>query len=796
MAFVHELVKGEHMEILTLLKANIKKKKSTFISVALLMMIVVSTATAILSTRNNYLVGIQRAYVSSEVGDTVIIIKSGLLSEELMKSVETASNVKEVRYNKVLTVYGVDCGSAHDSDMSFLQKMHDGIKLYNDDKKSFCDNIPALGHKEAYLPLGLKDTLNCNIGDTIIYGAIDGSCEFKIKGFVQEPSMGAQTIGWKNVFISDSDFDSLNDRWKLIDNDGSAFDYTMISVYMEENCGMTSGKFQRELNLETKITDLAEGALTREQTERFSTLVPDILTELFIVFVAFLFIIVLILISHSISTEIESEYVTFGILKSQGYSKNRLMNLFFAQYLSAELLGVVSGIILSIPLETALTQGCQTITGIMPERGLSLSLSLLLIGIILLLSSALIFIKALPLGKISPVTAINGGKNDIYFDSRLKLPISKKALTASLAVRHLTSAKRRYISTVLISSILIFFMLTINLVINILTSKNALTAIGAEFSDVVVGCRSEDVEDYFQEIEDLVSSSAEIEKIYRSTNIYLSVNGENLMAHIVKEPENLVPILKGRAPIYENETIITEMVADLLELKPGDKVTVSHGEKEAEYLISGIYQSTNDSGMCFSMSEKAVRKIYGNFKIMHIGFSLADSSKADEILDLLNEKYEGNDDISVEKYDLNSFIGAGITDIIWLMRVLIYIFSIIFALVAVKMICTRSFIQERTDIGICKAIGFTVKKLRLSFGIRFWAVSVIGTTLGITISLMFSSKLLGLGLSLMGISHLPTQLDAASIILSSVVLMLCFFFFAYQSSGKIKKVSVRELTVE
>ena len=763
------------------------------------MIIVTSFMTAILSTTDNYRIGLEKAYETAESGDAVIIIVSEQLTDELKEKIENSSIVKKVSYHNALAVYGSSCGKIHDGNSSFLQKMRSGIYLYNSDLKSFASDIPKLEKGEIYAPLGLKSKLSCNIGDTITYTTIEGTADFVIKGFVQEPSCGAQTIGWKQVFISDEDFDELYNRWKPME-DPYIFDYTAVSVYKADDCGLTPGKFLRKLNLETKAADIALGALTREQTERFSTLLPDILIKLFTVFVIFLFVIVLILVSHSVSTEIESDYVTFGILKSQGFSREKLTELFFMQYLSAELLGIIIGTVLSLPIESMLTESFQLITGTMPSRGLSVGKSLAFIGIILLVSAVLVFIKTLPLGKISPVKAIGGGKEDIYFDSRIKLPISKRLLSASLAIRQFTSAKRRYISAVLISAILIFFMLSVNLVINLMSSKTALEAMGVEFTDITVYIQRDKSEKYMDEVNDLVTSLTEVKEVYRTDNLYLSMNGENLFAHIVKEPEKLSPIFKGRAPIYDNEAVITQMIADTLEIGVGDEVTIAYKENEDTYIISGIFQTVNDSGMCFAMSEEAIKKIHPKYAVANIGFLLDDSDPdsltAKELKDIIKEKYRDTDEVGVETFDINSFIGAEVSEMMELMRAAIYIFSVIFALVAVRMICTKAFLQERTDIGIYKAEGFTVNRLRLSFGIRFLTVAVIGTALGVIASLLFSSDVIGVGLSMIGLSKIPTALDLVSVTVPSVLLMICFFVFAYLSSGKIKKVEVRELITE
>ena len=102
--------------------------------------------------------------------------------------------------------------------------------------------MPDLEKGEIYLPLGLKDKLNCNIGDYYVddfgismevdeegnktYESVE--YQFKIKGFVASPMMGSYSIGWKEIFISDEDYaeiyDLSVDGTKVIQENGLSTD--------------------------------------------------------------------------------------------------------------------------------------------------------------------------------------------------------------------------------------------------------------------------------------------------------------------------------------------------------------------------------------------------------------------------------------------------------------------------------------------------------------------------------------------------------------------------------------------
>lgn len=129
-------------------------------------------------------------------------------------------------------------------------------------------------------------------------------------------------------------------------------------------------------------------------------------------------------------------------------------------------------------------------------------------------------------------------------------------------------------------------------------------------------------------------------------------------------------------------------------------------------------------------------------------------------------------------------------------RAIIYSFSAVFALVVVQMVCARAYLQERTDIGIYKAVGFTTSALRLQFAFRFLIVAVIGSVIGIVLSSLTASRLLSGLLRGMGITNMHVELTAAAAAVPAALICVCFFVFAYQASGRIRRVSVRELVTE
>ncbi len=767
------------------IKNNILKKKGTFFSVVLLTVIVVMTASMIFSVRDNYSKAMEEALNGVNAGNTIYMINEHGFDEDILKKVEESSLVKGV--NKIETVV------TNTNNAYFMQKLRPGIKLFSKDEKSYEENIPPLKRGEIYIPLGVKDRFSCEVGDTISLEMLDKTRSFIIKGFILEPCNGASTIGWKQVFINDEEFEEIRGINKAMATDEASANYIILNVYKADE-SLSDLKFQRLLNRETKIGDYAFGSMAQEQSSKYTLLFFEITSMVVLVFTALLWVIVLIVISNSITTEIENDYANIGVLKSIGFNEKRVRFIISMQYIIAGVFGIIIGNIIALPLSKVVGNIFIPITSLVPDNGISVIKVLALSLVLLIMMLMLVVIKTRKIVTISPVKVMNKSNSDVHFDNIFTIPISKRNFSFTMSFRNFTSNMRRYMGTMFIVALLTFFMLTANLMVGMISSESAMDAMGLESTDIDIGFIASTEKDIFVEIEQLIEEYSPIDKKYYLSSKYMSLEGENLICRQYYHPEYIGGILKGRAPLYDNEVLISDMVAESLELKMGDEVTVSEEGYSAKYIISGIYQTSNDAGMAFAMSCAGAKRLNAS-GVNYMGIKLENNEKKEEIVERLNS--ELGHVIKAQTMDFEELIdefgfGAAVTAI----ELIIYSMSVIFMLVVVCMVCAKSFAYERVNIGILKALGITSKKLRILFAIRFLIVAVIGALLGTVLSAFLSDLLLNNILSLIGLTSVVTKMTVLSVCIPILVAGITFFVFAYMASAKVRKVEVRELICE
>lgn len=781
------------MEILTLLKANIRRKKGSFVSVILLTLIITMSVTTILSIKESAFKGVNNAHEICDTSDLLVMYRSDNLTDDLVEKIKSDDRVKRVDISdSILTEKATMGNEAHNNTM-FITRYDENIRLLKSDLNGIAENTPELQKGGIYVPQGLLTVLHGKVGEKISLETLDGEHEFIVKGILLEPMLGASVNGFKILCISDEDFSEIAVSVSEAETEDKHGLGKNLKIYKADDCTLTNGQFRRQLNLDTGVTNMSIWSLTNDMSIHYTTLFPEIISSVLIVFVMFLLVIVVIVTVHSISVEIETNYVTFGVLKAQGFNKNKIRMLFLYQYLLAEMIGAVLGISLSIPLIKLTSNIFVTVTAIPSVTSVPAGIIALILAALFLLSAVSIFFVTMKINKISPVRAISGAKKEIYFDSRMNVPISRKFLSPSLALRQFTSAKRRYAGTLVIVAILIFFMMTITQLANALNSKSALESMGAIVSEVDISPKEKLSDNDYKMIEDEIERFSKIKKAYYVDASYFSFDGEEMYCTTYKDP-SVTPVLKGRSPIYDNEIAVSPILLDEFDLKIGDEVTIGWRDEKEKYIISGTVQLMNDTGRSFIMSYAASEKIGYDANLWGC-YSLEngdDESLNAKIADTLNEKFGDIIEAEVSGELLDDTYDIAINA----MQMIIYVFSVLFAFVVTHMVCSKAFIQERTDIGIYKAIGFTSEHLRFQFVVRFLIVSILGSVVGAVLSVLFSGKLLSGLLRSIGITRFVVKFTAFSFAAPIALICVCLFIFAYLVSRKIKNVAVRELVVE
>ena len=637
---------------------------------------------------------------------------------------------------------------------------------------------------EIVVPVSFQSLYNCKVGDEITLRYINGQYTFQVAGYFEDPYMGSSMMGVKTLLICREDFERIE---KV-----EGTHCILLNVFRDEDSTMNDIQFEAELNKKTSVSGYSWITFTRSMMLNYMTMLTNIFSGILIGFIIMLVFAMLVVLSHNISTSIEQDYVNLGILKAVGVSNGKLKVSILLGYMLAALVGGILGIPCAIPLIKVIFTGMRSSTGLYVLPKPAMVESLLSMGLIFIILIVFILIKVSKLAKITPVRAMNGGKKDVYFSNIGKLPVLKKALSASLAYRQLISGKKQYAGAIIITAILVMFMIMItDMCIYFSDGGERLNVMFEPVSyDMMVACASEEIA---EEIDTLIKEYSDFEK-FQSFAQYVMLNDTQIWCGIISEPERMQTVYKGRTCEYDNEILITEFVADSYGIKMGDTVSIFYQGNSMDYIVAGYHQSSNDSGKNIWMSYEGYERLCGELDYYSYRYVLTDAEQAQAIETAIHERFtEEEADVRInDTWDGMRTIIMAVNGI----AVIIYILSAIFIIVTIVLVCAKIFAREKQDYGIYKAMGFTSGSLRMQFAIRFVITACIGSVIGVVLTLLFSNKIIGAIFMTFGISNFSASLNVQAAVIPVLFMMILYFVFSYLVSRKMKKVTARILIAE
>lgn len=781
------------MKYFVLLKEYIRHGKSNFISTFLFVFIITVSLCTVVTVWKN--AGSYEQQELERVGYGTVGSWVPVLPEtaELEQKITSLPETDDVTVQEVFLIddfWVADTQCVNSGQLVVYEPGEQGYYIYNETLRGKEKNPKELQSGEVYIPQSFRTIYSAKLGDEIIVDTGKEEKHFHIKGYFEDPVMGGAVMGIKTILISKADMEDLKESCEEAGTP-LGMEVNWYHITMKQDAGITQKEFQRILNEKTDLSNYAILTYTQSAMKNFMLILHNIFSGFLLVFLTVLLLITLLVMNHNITAAMEQDYVDIGILKAIGFRRGDIQLVKLLQYLLPVLGGMILGIPVAVPIVGLVNRIIAPATGIMIPAGLAIGICTAALGIILLVFVIMVYTKTFKLGKITPVRAIRGGREDIYFKSCLQLPIFSKGLSIHLALRQLIFGKKQYISTFFVTALLVFF-LSLNGRLDVWLGEDGSGLIAcfvAAPQDLGVRYSDEEVR---EEAEDLISSHTKIMEKYQMNGFSGAVNHMDYYMNVISVPE-CYQVYEGRSCLYKNETVITETVAEELGIAIGDSVIISYEDNSKEFIVTGLYQCANDMGANFGISSDGFEWLGGEWHQSFCWYYIVEEKET--VAGITGELEECfGDSISI-----GEAIWSGMESVrlaMTALEILMYVMSVIFILVVIIMTGNKIFYKEQHDIGIEKAIGFPSGKLRVAFALRFVFVAAAGSLAGIVLSGFLTDPLVGSILKFTGVSQFSSEISLAAAIVPALVVMAIFFAFAYLASRKIKRVTPVVLMTE
>lgn len=781
------------MEYIVLLKAGIRRHKGSLIGIFILILLVslsLGTVLTLWLNSGRYLSSeLQRSGFGSLTAWVSDVPSLDVLAGE-MTALPEVSRVE--RQALVYSNYRIhDQESDSEGQLITLLPGETRYRFFTDDLSGSRTDIPQTAPGEVYVSPSLISMFGIKLGDTITFpiARAGGDVTLVVKGFYEDPFMGSSMIGMKGFLICQEDYESIAQTIQSAGIDALARVGAMLHIFSDH--GLTASALNGTLNTGTSLPAYTEFLHSADAIRSFMLVLQNAFSGLLLAFVLVLLCVVLVVLGHSIGSTIEGDYANMGILKTVGLTSGALRRVQLLQYGISILLGMAVGLALTVPVSHLVSTVTISTTGIRVPASFPVIWCTAAFGGMALLLAAFIARKTAKIGRIAPMKAIRGEAGAVGHTAQSLPPIRGTHLSLHLAGRQLLTGKRNYVGACAVALLLVFFASLIGRM-NVWLGpdgKGMMDAFNPADHDIGVqtfGTLS------VAEAEETVLHYTEITDRYLLAMPNVSVNGVDYTVNAISEPERF-HILEGRTCTEDNEIVITQAIANDLNVSIGDTLTVTGDSGGSDYLISGLYACANDMGANVGMSQAGYLKIgKDDPQIWCHHFFLADPSQKAAMTETLETAYGG--DIHIHE---NTW--PGLFGIISAMQALVVFMSamvVAFVLIVTVMTGSKLLSAEQRDIGIYKAIGFTDGRLRLSFALRFGIVALLGAILGVVLAAVVTDPLVSTVMKLAGVSNFASHPSLFHIAMPAVAVVVLFTGFAYLAAGKIKRTDLTVLIAE
>ena len=716
---------------LNILKRDIKRKKTMNV---ILLIFVMLSAMFMASSVNNIIAvtsGLDSYFEKADMADYYVIAIDGD-GEKMQTALDNLDSVTDYRREEALYFSGtnieVNDKGLNDMSRAAIIMSIDNAKLnyFTSDNKKITD----VEQGKAYVSGAFASKNKLNVGDkfTLVIG--DTKKEFEYMGRAKDAFLGSDFMGNLRFILNDEDYEYLCSDKEAISRQGGNYyiDTTDISE-VESLIGEQSGVLLSVNNDTIKTTYI----------------VSMIIAALLLIVSVFLIIISFVVLKHTIGFTIAEEFREIGVMKAIGMKNNSIRALYLTKYFAIAVVGSAVGFVLSMPFSDMMLKAVSSSMYIDSEN--SVMVSLLCSLAVILITLLFCWGSTRKIKKLSPIDAVRNGATGERFRKKSLMHLRKSKLnsTAFLAANDIVSAPKKYSIVTFVFTILMLLVMILANTANTLNSDKLMFLFGCTESDAyltltdevmqAIGANvdsqavlNETIKDIENTLEDSgMPAKVHIESTYNTTVLTDDLKTSVAFQYCHDTKASDYTYSEGVAPENADEVALSYLVAEKLNVKVGDTITLLVDGEEKDCMVTALFQSMNQLG--------SVGRLHEDFDVSKLDLINAFSFQ----IDFDDEISEAEREKRIEKiknifdtelvYNSAGFVkdSTGAADTINAVKNLVLIITLLIV-VLIAVLMERSFISaEKAEIALMKAIGFSNKSIIWQHTLRFGVVAFIAS---------------------------------------------------------------------
>lgn len=724
-----------------ILRKDLKRKKT--MNIIILLFVVMCSMFAAASVNNIIAVtgGIEHFFELSNMPDAQISVSDDPEAVEAIKALPSVSNVKEVKFVEVPKSKSFKVG---------------GKKLDN-----FIN--PALFWTDDNMPINFFDTDNNVIKDVepgwfwctapflenneLKYGeeveitVEDTVVTLKFAGRFKAAGISTESGASPHLLVDRTDYDTLDNA---SDNEGF---YPITNLFLDTT-DIEALKDMAKENGNIYVTP-------REEMK--STYIYDMITAYIMMIISIvLMLTAFVVLRFTIMFTISEEFREIGVMKAVGIQNSSIRSLYILKYFAIAVIGAVIGFVCSIPLGNIMLRTASENMVLGNEHSVIMGLlSAVAVVIIIILFC---YLCTRRVRKLSPIDAVRNGQTGERFGKKsiMHLGRSKLPSTGFMAVNDVVSAPKQFSIITVILALSMMLIMIMSTLTATLQSRDIVWLFDIVDCDATV-LDVEYIADMMMDQHKAQDTAADMEKtlaehgmpgkcgVTLGTVKDMQHGGSKATVMIEASYGNLEAPTRydeGSAPRKADEIALTGYSMQDLNAKIGDTVTMTVGDKEYKFMITGKFSSFMNAGHVARVSRE-----------FDITSEKANSCMGIQIRydgDLSEKQVEKNNEelktiLETDKvYGTEELISwaTGISDTLTAIKIMIIVLTVIVTLM-IAILMERSFIsKEKSEIALMKAVGIPNSSIIGQHTLRFGITAVLAYLLSLAFMMPISNAVM------------------------------------------------------
>jgi putative ABC transport system permease protein len=641
---------------------------------------------------------------------------------------------------------------------------------------------PSAG--EIAVPIYFMQQKQLKIGDPVrIFNKV-----FIITDFIRDVQMNPSIIHSKRFLISPNDYAELKNHTDRI--------VSLIEFQL------TSLKDIRQFDSQYQLSDLPKnGPSVDYHLYKILNSVTDGVTIGVIILLSSLMILVAVLcLRFAIITTLEEDFKQLGIMKALGIDQRSIKQIYLAKYALIAGIACITGYIVSLSTKKFFLSNIVLYLGMGQASFLKNLLPLLSVTVIF----AIIIISCLWVlrncNRISAVEAlrdnINGqmGKNNRLIALRKPFFLN---LNLVFGLKDIFQRWRNYLLLFLVFLISSFVVILPINFFNTIKSPSFITYMGVGRSDIRIDLTRRNFLDNPDKVMTFIKHDKDVKKyalIVTSRYRIKNDNGSLENINIETGQFNVFPVkyLSGNEPQNTREIALSYLNSKQLNKKVGDSLNIMRDGQIFKMKVTGLYQDITYGGK----TAKALLPYNPEsvlWSVINIDFKpgISVAYKMNEYTRL----FYPNRVTNIEDY-LKQTLGDLVKQLRKIAILAIIIATCLSGLITslfLKMLIAK----QHSEIAIMRALGFTLKDIRIQYITRTLFVLNLGIIWGAILSNTVGQHLVSLMWSYMGACEIRLIINPWQVYILSPLLLICMVTVAALASiASIKEFNISKLIAE